>query len=296
MQRSNNVASKVAIATTTPFIELSPFLDETAIPNNGSDTRKSNTMTYQAYWTDWIYDIKPDSIYLRSIVVVLVILNLIVAAAIFIMVEYVGENLMYGDSLVVGLTNHHDLIHYMQAKANTGSISVDAGAPGHTISQLNDLWVQDVQPFSRGLALKSTIIFWDSDVSNIDETGLKNSQVNTLRSNYQTSIKTLVSKVKALGSNVAIAGPGVLGVNGIYIGVNKTSMLDAYAALNLKVAKSLKVPYIDIRTPLLKAIASGQDPTEDGEHLNSLGIQICGDLFIAQLKRWDQDWFSKYNY
>jgi hypothetical protein len=126
--------------------------------------------------------------------------------------------------------------------------------------------------------VKATILFWDSDVSNVNESALSKP-----RTQYYNNVALLGTKVLDAGSHFAISGPGVLGVDGVFEGMNKTQMLDDYVSINRKVAQHLKVPYINARSHLLKSIAHGNIPTrDDGEHLDDLSVQIMGDLFIGQ--------------
>ena len=72
---------------------------------------------------------------------------------------------------------------------------------------------------------------------------------------------------------------------------DKQEMLEDYKAVNVEVAASFKIPYIDVRQALLDYIPSWQlcyslCVTFDGEHENERGTIIVAKLFAESLSNW----------
>ena len=76
----------------------------------------------------------------------------------------------------------------------------------------------------------ATILFWDSDCSNIDESTMTPAQVAELRANYSLHVYQTIELVVDAGSLLAVAGPELLGEGPIGLQPrfqNKTDMLNA---------------------------------------------------------------------
>jgi hypothetical protein len=127
------------------------------------------------------------------------------------------------------------------------------------------------------------ILFWDSDVSDVDETLLSAAEIAIVRAAYETDVRYVVGEALKGGAYVALSGPALL------LKLNKTAMIDAYTAINRRICAEYSIEYIDVRTPLLASYDAGVDPTRDGEHFNNVGTTIVGDLFVHQL----YDWWSR---
>ena len=72
---------------------------------------------------------------------------------------------------------------------------------------------------------------------------------------------------------------------------NKQEMLEDYKAVNVEVAASFKIPYIDVRQAFLDYIPRWQlcyslCVTFDGEHENERGTIIVAKLFAESLSNW----------
>lgn len=132
------------------------------------------------------------------------------------------------------------------------------------------------------------ILFWDSDVSNYDESTMTDEDVKELRYNYTLNLISVTQEILSSGSLLAISGPEVLGE-----GINeiKSSMLNDYREINKQVAADYKLPYIDMRQAFLDDCPDdwsiyGHYDTEDGEHPNDRGTDIEADLFAKQSNEW----------
>eukprot|EP01041_Mallomonas_annulata_P004021 gene4021-8007_t len=121
------------------------------------------------------------------------------------------------------------------------------------------------------------ILFWDSDISDIDEVGLSSDEINTLRINYENNLISVTQDILNIGAYMAMSGPGTLP------NPAKTDMLEAYKAINMKVANSFNMPYIDLRTAFLNELAAGRSCTSEGEHPNDHGAEIMAQIFTTIL-------------
>jgi lysophospholipase L1-like esterase len=204
-------------------------------------------------------------------------------------IVFVGDSLVHRsakdhgmlDVILAELTKRHPAFNYSL---------IDAGVNGDRIADIEERLDRDV------LALRpnAVVLFWDSDVSDVDERRLKPPGVQQLRAAYEQSLRDVVNRLAASGPFVVVSGPTLIGERPR--GHNKKdSQLDAYRRINRHVALSLGVRYVDTRraffarrppgTPL--DVAEGL-LTEDGEHLNDRGTLLAGRLFAKALDGWLQ--------
>lgn len=239
-----------------------------------------------------IYELTPDSKALRNIAIALLFGN-IIAAFLFVILffKYIGIALVIGDSLP--LANSTSLLAHdiWQDGKYTRAVIVD-GWYGFEIARIRSQFAKSYQTSVQLGFFKGVIVFYDSDVSNVVESALNASQVDTLRTNYKNNLRALIETILP-HSKVGIAGPGLMSDNNYsrmiaLYGENKTQMLDDYAAMNKEVCQETGALYIDIRDAYLQSLNAGQDPTnyQDGEHPNVLGQSIAGSMFAAVLDKW----------
>jgi lysophospholipase L1-like esterase len=198
-----------------------------------------------------------------------------------------------GDSLVHRSADDHGLLTRIreilaQRHPNQTIEVVDAGVNGNRIADIRERLGQDVLD----LHPDAVVLYWDSDVSDVDETTLTSNDRWTLRAAYEADLRTVCSRLLASGAYVAMSGPTLIGErphrrNG------KDAQLDAYRAINRRVASNLKVVYIDTRRAFFQGRPRGTPPdvsrgvlTEDGEHLNARGVGIVESLFVRALDGW----------
>ena len=171
---------------------------------------------------------------------------------------------------------------------------VDAGVNGNTIADIQARLGDDV------IALKpsAVVLYWDSDVSDVDESRLPPPEAAIRRAAYQRALHDVVKRLIDTGAHVVMSGPTLIGE--APRGRNpKDRMLDDYRRINRAVARSFNLAYVDTRRAFLTQLAqttpttqhAGADPgrtrlTEDGEHLNEAGAEVARRLFVAALDGW----------
>jgi lysophospholipase L1-like esterase len=202
-------------------------------------------------------------------------------------IVFVGDSLVhrslrsYGmfDALREGLERRHP---------DYSVTVVDAGVNGDRIADILARLDRDV------LARRpnAVVLYWDSDISDVDERGMTPAEVHRLRASYERNLRQVVSKLVASGAFVAMSGPTLIGERPH--GHNtKDRQLDAYRRINRRVAASFGIRYLDTRR-LFLALRPAEAPadvskgllTEDGEHLNERGAVLAEQLFSSALDVW----------
>lgn len=211
-------------------------------------------------------------------------------------IGYDGSIVLLGDSLIAYSCQDNDLPDKIDKYIDYSVQYSNCGKPSHTIQNIRDrlgpllsnIWskTSGQKQNNNKKSFIMVILFWDSDVSDIDESGLTESEVYALRSTYETNVRYVVENLLDAGAYVALAGPGVLKRN---LGFeHKSQMLNAYRDINIAVCLSYGIEYIDVRSALWKSIDRGVDPTRDGEHLNDLGVTIVAKLFAEAIHQWKE--------
>ncbi|MCX6550006.1 MAG: GDSL-type esterase/lipase family protein [Acidobacteria bacterium] len=204
-----------------------------------------------------------------------------------IRIVFVGDSLVHRsaadhamlDAVRAGLTERHPSLTFEL---------IDAGVNGNGIADIQARLDEDV------LALHpaAVVLYWDSDVSDVDESHMSEAQVATLRAAYKRRLHAVLTTLVASGAHVIVSGPTLIGE--LPRGRNpKDRQLDAYRWMNRAMAASLKVVYIDTRRAFF-ARRPRQAPvdadhgllTEDGEHLNDDGAAVVRDQFVNALDAW----------
>jgi lysophospholipase L1-like esterase len=160
---------------------------------------------------------------------------------------------------------------------------VEAGRNGNTIADLRKRLGDDVLPRHPA----AVVLYWDSDVSDVDEAGLAPARVADLRAAYERNLSDVITALQGVGAKVIVAGPTLIGEKPH--GQNpKDAQLDAYAALNLAVAARLGALYVDTRRVFLEHVAraGGGRLTEDGEHLSAAGARLVAHELLRALHHW----------
>jgi lysophospholipase L1-like esterase len=212
---------------------------------------------------------------------------LVPAAPTIVRVVFVGDSLIHRsaedhgmlDAVSRELARRHPALQFEM---------VDAGVNGAMIADIQARLDEDVI----ALAPAAVVLYWDSDVSDVDESHLSTSEVAARRLAYRRVLQDVVSRLVASGTHVIVSGPTLIGE--APRGKNpKDGMLDEYRRMNRAVARSANVPYVDTRRAFLeqltRQLAAGQDRqplTEDGEHLNAAGAALAQQQFVAALDWW----------
>jgi lysophospholipase L1-like esterase len=198
-----------------------------------------------------------------------------------------------GDSLVHRSAADHGMLRSVRETLARRHPShtievVDAGINGSRIADIRERLARDVLD----LHPHAVVLYWDSDVSDVDETALNASERQTLRAAYEVDLRTVCSRIQASGAYVAMSGPTLIGERPRRRNP-KDAELDAYRAINRRIASSLKIPYIDTRRALFARRPAGTPLdvargllTEDGEHLNARGVFVVESLFVEALDGW----------
>jgi lysophospholipase L1-like esterase len=138
----------------------------------------------------------------------------------------------------------------------------------------------------------AVVLFWHTDVSDDPSaTGLGDPVVSAYTSDTAALLTTLTSNVP----NVAISSQGVLnegwGLFGPHPPHYKDAALDYYSSVNADLAKSVGIPYIDIRSAMKATTPATQlfyrrCNTQDGEHPNVRGTKVVAKLFADVIRTW----------
>lgn len=209
------------------------------------------------------------------------------AAPSVVRVVFVGDSLVHRsaedhgmlDAVAKELARRHPALQFEL---------VDAGVNGDTIADIQARLAEDV------IALKpaAVVLYWDSDVSDVDESRLSEAAVSARRSDYQRTLADVLQRLVATGAHVIVSGPTLIGE--APRGQNpKDRMLDDYRRINRAVARSFNAAYVDTRRAFLTRLTR-QPPgnggakllTEDGEHLNDAGAAEVQQQFVAALDSW----------
>ena len=206
--------------------------------------------------------------------------------------------LLLGDSLINRPYNEHNLSGIIASLVDLppgDSIEyINAGNNGNEIADILARTPQALATYTPW----ATILFWDSDCSNIDESTMTPAQVAQLRQNYTDNVMRVISLVVASKSKLAVAGPELLGEGPLFLPprfANKTGMLDAYRVLTRNATEQFAhVPYIDMRFAFMAVLPLGWNAagpyccyvTIDGEHPNPTGTAIEAQLFAEQINAW----------
>ena len=201
---------------------------------------------------------------------------------------------LIGDSLWHKPCGSFDLIGKLNALLPDYNIIFhDYGSNGAKIQDIYSKLVTDVIHTKPDAYL----LFWDSDVSDINEQEMTEDQITQIRMDYTNTLNKLVETILETNSYLAIGGPEILGEG--WLGKPqyfwfKREMLDDYREINRNVASAYNVPYVDIRQAFLDAIPHWHIYyknylTTDGEHENEAGTNIIASMFAmfaSALAKW----------
>jgi len=198
-----------------------------------------------------------------------------------------------GDSLVHRSNQDHALLagirQDLEARHPGRRLElVDAGVNGDQIAEIRERLDRDVLQRRPG----AVVLYWDSDVSDVDESHLAPRAREAVRSAYERDLEEVLSRLAASGAHVVVSGPTLIGERPH--GRNpKDAQLDAYRDLTRRVCSDVGVHYVDTRHAFERARPHGASAgidegllTEDGEHLNERGTLIVRRLFVEALDGW----------
>ncbi len=198
-----------------------------------------------------------------------------------------------GDSFVHRSLREHGMLDALrddleQRHPGYSVTVIDAGVNGDRIGDILQRLDEDV------LARRpnAVVLYWDSDISDVDERGMTPAQIGELRATYEKNLREVLSRLVASGAFVVMSGPTMIGERPR--GHNpKDPQLDAYGRINRRVAQAVGVRYVDTRRAFFAARPADAPAdvskgllTEDGEHLNERGAQLAERLFSRPLDLW----------
>jgi lysophospholipase L1-like esterase len=198
-----------------------------------------------------------------------------------------------GDSLVHSSARDHHLLDRIHEELvrlhpeRTFDI-VEAGVNGDRIADIRarlDRDVLDLRPHA-------VVLYWDSDVSDVDERSMTRDEVRQIRAAYDDNVRAVIGRLVASGAYVIMSGPTLIGERPRRKN-EKDAQLDAYRRINMRIASTLKIEYVDTRRPFFARRPAGTPPdvdhgllTEDGEHLNDDGVDVAQLLFVRAIDAW----------
>jgi len=175
---------------------------------------------------------------------------------------------------------------------------INAGVDSDTIADIHRrLWSSCYIYFPHAI-----VLFWDSDVSNYEESLMTIEEIKVHRENYRNMLGKVLDRLKEHSEYVLVTGPTLYGE--LTRGTNaKDGMVEDYLSMNVNATLIRGIEYLDSRSVLMDALPVGwglQNDTDfvvvdglgggyfsiDGEHLNLRGSQIVARLISERLINW----------
>jgi hypothetical protein len=198
-----------------------------------------------------------------------------------------------GDSLVHRAQAEHDFLTRVRQRLERSTAGyafdlVDAGVNGDCIADIRGRLQSDVLD----LHPSAVVLYWDSDVSDVDEAAMRAVDVQATRTAYTHALEDVLGRLVSSRAHIIVSGPTLLGERPS--GLNpKDQQADAYRRINRQVAARFGVTYLDTRRRFQQGRPPTADPTDDrgfltgdGEHLNEQGAQVAADMFARSLEAW----------
>jgi lysophospholipase L1-like esterase len=197
-----------------------------------------------------------------------------------------------GDSLVNRSSEDHGMLDRvredLESRRPGASFElVNAGVNGDRIADIRARLAADVL----GVEPVAVVLYWDSDAADAEDGDEAPATSARLRAEYERDLDGVLGLLRASTRHVVVAGPTLLGEEPH--GANaKDHVLDAYAAINHRLARKHRAAWVDTRHAAFEwlsrhraAGAAGWRLTEDGEHLNDAGARLVADELAAALDR-----------
>ncbi len=167
-----------------------------------------------------------------------------------------------------------------EAMPDAGIEVIGAGISGHKVPDLEKRLDRDV------IEKKPTTVVIYIGINDVWHS--KRGQ-GTPKNAYETGLRSLVDRIRAVGSRVILCTPSVIGEKAT--GENPLdAMLDEYSDVTREVATDMKTGLVDLRMAfvdhLAKANPDGKEKgtlTSDGVHLNPDGNRFVADRMLEGL-------------
>lgn len=129
------------------------------------------------------------------------------------MSEYKNETIfqvtLFGDSLIDRPFLNLDLDGKIKSYLPQFTLEIsNVASSGVKISDMRNRLDEVLDPEVKPDAI---ILYWDSDVSDVDESKMTSDEVDELRDKYKEDLSYLLSQLVPNITFVAVAGPGILG-------------------------------------------------------------------------------------
>jgi lysophospholipase L1-like esterase len=199
-----------------------------------------------------------------------------------------------GDSLVNRSDRDHGLLRQVRrdlTRMHPGVALdlVNAGVNGDCIGDIRARLAEDV------LALRpaAVVLYWDSDAADAEDARESPARSREIRVAYERDLAAVLAALRGATPDLIVCGPTLLGERPR--GRNpKDHVLDAYAAINRRLAHANHATWIDTRQAAFRWLrdnAGGEDResgrlTEDGEHLNAAGTELVAAEMAAAIGHW----------
>jgi hypothetical protein len=201
-----------------------------------------------------------------------------------------GGVILLGDSLIYITVEGFELVNKIQTcLTHPYQLSyINCAQNGNMIHTIRQRFTKiEVQLRSMSEIYRKQIkilLLWDSDCSEVNETVLNISQIQSLRRKYTDHLKYILHVCTELQVSITVYGPALLPT------ANKTSMLEDYCQLNAAICTECGAEYVNIREVLLatELECPGSRLTVDGEHFNEQGAVIVAQLFAKAIEDWKQ--------
>jgi len=197
-----------------------------------------------------------------------------------------------GDSLVNRSSEDHGMLDRvrqdLESRRPGSSFEViNAGVNGDRIAEIRARLAADVL----AAAPVAVVLYWDSDAADAEDGDEAPAARARLRAEYERQLDAVLGTLHAGVRHVVVAGPTLLGERPR--GSNeKDDVLDAYAAINHRLARRHHAAWVDTRHAAFEWLVRHRHDgnaalrlTEDGEHLNDQGARLVADELAAALDR-----------
>ena len=202
-----------------------------------------------------------------------------------------------GDSLMERPMREFNLFHKIKKYAG-GDINFECFAQGGTM--IKGIKENQLKPALESLHERSDIqhtrvvlMLWDTDISDVDESGKSDHDVASLRQDYKKNLRFVIEGVQKSGAHLIMGGPILLGEQAAKEETPgpKEKMLDDYREINMDVAKHYGVKYVDLRKSYKDKLPDNCNEnsgklTLDGEHPNNNGAELTAKGFGDALKKY----------
>ena len=117
---------------------------------------------------------------------------------------------LIGDSLFQHPVENYDILTRFQKELYPYNVTfVNYAIYGTRISSIRENFKSFVSAYQE--SIDGYLLFWDTDCSDIDESGLSVEDQARLRTRYIIDLVSLVQQIQTTGSFFAIGGPALLG-------------------------------------------------------------------------------------